>query len=258
MRSTVREEKIAQEFWTGTGLADRFPREIETAVALKLPLTLVKVPSVNVDSVRRWLVSRRLRASLPPEQHELMGCLVAFRGFGVAFINGSDPVEEQRLTVAHETAHFLEDYLRPRRELLAGLGEGISEVLDGARAPTAAERANAVLAHLRVGVHVHLLPRRDASGALESMIDIVEDRADRLGLELVAPRRRVLEACRAAGRSFQSPMELAAILSLRFGLPGHAFAAYLARPIGRTSVPSFFEDIRSVLTAAVQSPHGKR
>ena len=157
MNAVTRDERISREFWQGTGLAERFPREIETAVALKLPLTLVKLPQITTPAVRAWLDTRKLRATLPEESRELMGCLVAYRGFGVAFISGADAPEEQRLTVAHETAHFLQDYLLPRREILAAVGEPIADVLDGHRAPSWAERANAVLAHVRLGVHVHLL-----------------------------------------------------------------------------------------------------
>lgn len=250
MNTNSQLERIASEFWAGTGLGDRYPRCIETAVALKLPLTLVKVPAVNVNAVRRWLLQRGLHATLPVEPRDLMGCLVAYRGFGVAFICGSDPAEEQRLTVAHETAHFLEDYLRPRRDLLATLGEGIADVLDGLRVATPAERANAILAHVRVGVHVHLMPR----AVDDALVDAVEDRADRLGLELVAPRQRVLAVCREAAA--RTPIEIAAWLSLQFGLPGHAFASFLAPAPSRQVVPSFLADIRPAFAAA-QSRHGK-
>ena len=257
MKPTAREEMVVREFWTGTGLADCFPRDIETAVALKLPLTLVKVPLVNVHAVRQWLETRRLRAAIPPEPGELMGCLVAYRGFGVAFICGADSAEEQRLTVAHEAAHFLQDYLHPRREILAALGEGIAEVLDGHRPPTFAERANAVLSHLQVGVHVHLLPRNDTRGVTESLVEAVEDRADRLGLELVAPHKRVQEAYRAESGSSRQGTNIAAALGLQFGLPSYVFSSLTAQPTQRAPI-SFLDDIRFALAArAARPPYGK-
>ena len=89
-------ESIAREFWRGTNLDDKFPRDIEKAVALKLPLALVKMPRITVPDVRRWLYARRLRAQVPHDQRELMGCLVAYRGFGIAFVCGADPIDEQR------------------------------------------------------------------------------------------------------------------------------------------------------------------
>lgn len=116
-------EAIAREFWERTGLPDTFPRDIEKAVALTLPFALVKLPSITVPVIRRWLEARRLRAQIPNDQRDLMGCLVAHRGLGIAFVCGADPNEEQRLTVAHETSHFLRDYLLPRQQLLQTLGD---------------------------------------------------------------------------------------------------------------------------------------
>jgi hypothetical protein len=71
-------------------------------------------------------------------------------------------------------------------------------VLDGKRAPTASERANAVLSHVRIGPHVHLIPR-DGNDESDCEIAAAEDRADRLGLELVAPRTRPFGASRKSG-----------------------------------------------------------
>jgi len=65
MNAMKRDEQIAREFWQGTGLAERFPREIETAIALKLPLTLVKLPQITTPAVRLWLNSRK-----PPFPHQ--------------------------------------------------------------------------------------------------------------------------------------------------------------------------------------------
>lgn len=252
MTAMTRDELIAQEFWQGTGLVERFPREIETAVALKLPLTLVKLPLITTEAVHTWLDTRKLRATLPEEPRELMGCLVAYRGFGVAFISGADAPEEQRLTIAHETAHFLKDYLLPRREILAAVGESIAEVLDGHRAASWAERANAVLAHVRIGVHVHLLPRRTAGHLGESHLVAIEDHADALGLELVAPRTAVNRLAQRARAIRQPPSEMLRRLSGHFGLPDYAFTPLISRPARPTPI-SFLDDIRSNLIPRASS-----
>src|SRR6266705_3738521 len=131
MAMTKSHEAIAREFWAGAGLPDKFPRDIEKAVALSLPFALVKLPRVTVPAIRRWLQARRLRAQVPNDRRELMGCLVAYRGLGIAFVCGADSDEEQRLTVAHETSHFLRDYLLPRQQIIRALGDDISDVLDG-------------------------------------------------------------------------------------------------------------------------------
>ena len=116
-------EAIAREFWEGTGLAGTFPRDIERAIALKLPVALVKLSRLTVPAVHRWLEARHLLANVPNDGRELMGCLVAYRGLGIVFICGADSTDEQRLTVAHETGHFLRDYLLPRQQVLAGCGK---------------------------------------------------------------------------------------------------------------------------------------
>lgn len=81
MANAKNHELIARDFWQDTDLADRFPRDIEKAVALKLPLALVKLPKVTVPAIRRWLETRYMRAQVPHDRRELMGCLVAYRGF---------------------------------------------------------------------------------------------------------------------------------------------------------------------------------
>lgn len=240
-------EAIAHRFWSDTGLADVFPRDIEKAVALKLPLAIVKLPRVTVPVVRRWLQLRRVRAVVPDDRRDLMGCLVAYRGFGVAFISGADSGDEQRLTVAHETAHFLHDYMLPREQLISALGDEITSVLDGKRLPTAIERANAVLSHVRLGPHVHLLPRDSNANQEDAAVTNVEDRADGLGLELVAPGEEIANLVRAfAGRSIDEACDR---LAARFGLPRQIFHHMIRRPDSRRVV-SFLDDIRSAFTIA--------
>lgn len=239
-------EAIAREFWNVTGLEPVFPRDIEKAVALKLPLALVKLPRVTVPVVRRWLEERRLRARVPNDQRDLMGCLVAYRGLGIAFIAGADSAEEQRLTVAHETAHFLRDYLLPRQELLTELGHEVTDVLDGKRSPTPFERANAVLAHMRLGTHIHLMPRDGNDEESDPAVAAAEDRADGLGLELVAPRASILTFVRKASKANATQEETCATLSERFGLPQQVFQQFI-RPPEQHRIVSFLEDIRPAL-----------
>jgi hypothetical protein len=239
-------EAIAQGFWNGTRLGAAFPRDIEKAVALKLPLALVKLPRVTVPMIRHWLEERRLRARVPNDQRDLMGCLIAYRGLGIAFIAGADSAEEQRLTVAHETAHFLRDYLLPRQELLTELGDEVADVLDGKRLPTPFERANAVLSHMRLGAHVHLMPRGGDDEESDHAVAGAENRADGLGLELVAPRARILTFVRIASKTSVTPEDTCTVLSERFGLPRNVFQRFFdsSEP---DRIVSFLEDIRPAL-----------
>jgi hypothetical protein len=236
---SVRE--IAQEFWRGLPFAECFPRDIEKAIALKLPLALVKLPSIDVLRVREYLEARGVSAQLPSDRRKLMGCLVAFRGKGIVFVSGADPQEEQRLTIAHETGHFLRDYLVPRQQIITALGGTIAEVLDGERTATTAERVNAVLAHVRVGAHVHLLPRRSNRGSLA--VADAEVNSDVLGLELLAPHDQVRGFVGAGIQRNACSDEIVADLSGRYGAPQSAFFGFLPSPASRRVV-SFLQDIR--------------
>jgi hypothetical protein len=248
MTVTKNDASIAREFWARTALPDAFPRDIEKAVALTLPFALVKLPSITVPVVRRWLEARRLRAQIPNDPRDLMGCLVAHRGLGIAFVSGADPDEEQRLTVAHETSHFLRDYLLPRHQIIQALGSDIADVLDGRRPPTLQERANAVLSHVRVGAHVHLLPRNGEDESSDPVIAGAEDKADSLGLELVAPRDQILALLRQAHPACRDGDTLCTSLGTYFGLPTHAFRRFVEVP-AKPRIVSFLDDIRPALGA---------
>src|SRR5271165_602761 len=58
---------------------------------------------------------------------------------------------------------FLRHYWQPRREACLRLGEQITEVFDGRRAPTPEERLHALIARVPIGFHWHLM-QRDATG----------------------------------------------------------------------------------------------
>ena len=137
--------KAPADFWSGTNLADVYPRGIEQAIALKLPVTVVKLPAVTVQAVGRWLRRHQRRPAFPSYRSDLMGCLYADGGHGFIFVCGADEPEEQRFTLAHDTAHFLVDYWQPRLRVVGALGLSVIDVLDGRRPARTEERAAAVL-----------------------------------------------------------------------------------------------------------------
>jgi hypothetical protein len=240
-------EALAHAFWADTGRDSAFPREIESIVALKLPLAPVKLPRLNVPTVRRWLQQRGIAVALPADRRELCGCLVVHRGRGVIFICDADPPEEQRLTIAHEVAHFLVDYHVPRQQVIQALGEGIAQVLDGRRPPTLAERAAAILSHVHLGPHVHVLPRFGRREDADVAVGHAEDRAERLALELMAPQaciRAVLDALSA--RQTLTPAIASMALATHFGLPAYAFAEVVRRMLHRRSASALADIIAEI------------
>jgi hypothetical protein len=240
-------ETLAHEFWVGTGLQDTFPRNIERAIAMKLPLALVKLPQLNTKVIGQWLEQRCIITPLPLDQRDLLGGLIAYRGYGIIFVCGSDDLEEQRLTVVHEVAHFLVDYLHPRQQVIQALGEHIAAVLDGLRKATPSERAAAILSHLRLGAHAHLLPRPGKDEDAQWVVAAAEDRADRLARELVAPQERMHALLQdLSTRATVDSEHTCAALAAYFGLPPYAFDD-IFRTINQRRPVSFLADIREAL-----------
>lgn len=240
-------EHRAEQFWAETGLADGFPRDIEQAIPLKLPVSIVKLPVVTIRSIAQWLRRHNRSPVFPLYHRDLMGCLYADAGQGFIFVCSADEPEEQRFTLAHDAAHFLVDYWWPRQLVIQAMGSSIVEVLDGHRPADADERASAILAHLKLGAHWHLLPRQGNDPAGNRQIQSIEDRADDLGLELVAPRCRVLGLLgELPPRQRSQRNSVCRVLGNYFGLPGYVFEKEVTeRQDAQT--PSFLEDVRRVL-----------
>lgn len=216
---------IVDQFWRSQP-PDGFPRDVELHVLLNLPLAIVEVADLTVDDMRAHLgpEASRLLARLP--NRRVHACLLAYAGVGIVFVDGHDDPAERRLNLAHETVHFLLDYLRIRQRLAAH-DPALLEVMDGLRPPTPEEELGALLADVPLGVQTHLLERGAAGGHVARSTSAVEDRAEMVAWELLAPRNAVL-----AATTERDAASLTSVLVHDFGLPGGvaaAYAAFLAR-----------------------------
>ncbi len=233
----------AEHFWARAGRSEPFPRDLETTVSWALPVAIVKLPRLTLGQTRVWMTSRGVCPPVATADRPLRACLVARAGRGMVLLEGSDPADERRMSLAHEVAHFLLDYLGPREKALKALGEGARGLLDGVRAPTPEERLAGVLADLNLGTYTHLIERSGA-GAVDHMAVIEsEDRADRLALELLAPRQAVL--ARLAGQlptreASGAAVEAAQRVLIRdFGLPlvpARRYAEVVVAGVGPRSI----------------------
>ena len=214
----------ASVFWAESGVASAPPADIETAVLWALPLGVFRVPRLGIGAMREALRERDIHVAVEGER-SLHACLVARGGRGLVLLDGGDPPDEQRFSLAHEAAHFMLDYLEPRRRALAKFGPVITDVLDGLRRPKPAERADALLTGVSLGVHVHLMPRgpRGEIGCFATVC--AEQAADRLAFELLAPLQTVCEAVPADA----SVVAVAELLESMFGLPSGPARYYAAR-----------------------------
>jgi len=203
---------------------------LELSVCWGLPITVVTLPELSIFVVHRWLAEQGVLRDVSHTDRPLRACLAAIRGVGFVFLNGTDSDVERRFSLAHEIAHFIIDYERPRSDAMAVFGEGILPVLNGDRPPTVDERLGGALRGVRLGNFDHLLDR-DADGAVGSLRVLqAEDDADRLALELLAPRAEVLSRMKHEGCSSHQEVlqQFANLLSGDFGLP-RAVAVQYAR-----------------------------
>lgn len=224
----------AERFWARAGQSGPFPRELERAVnSIPLPLAIIKLPNLWLSTVEKWLRLHNITSITCGTDRPLCGFTAAYAGKGMIFLDGSDPPQELRFTLAHEVAHFLVDYLRARESLVAKLGPEIASVLDGFRRPTKEERIDAALAGTCLGVHTHLLDRQ--GDEMPAGIAAVESRADRFALELLAPATEVFRRLtpRVRSRSYGSRVRsVTRVLTMNFDIPhsiASGYAAYLCR-----------------------------
>lgn len=220
--------ELAAEFWAAAGAEEPFPRQLLRPALRALQLDVVQLPALSVAGVLDWLRRRRVALPLVGPDRALRGCLVAGRGHGVIFIDGDDRSEEQRFSLAHEVAHFLRDYLQPRRRAEARIGPQVRAVFDGERPPTPEERLHGLLGAVKVGFHTHLMAR-DPAGRPDEATTASERDADRLACELLAPAAAVL--ARLASSPKGDPYRfLVRVLGEEFGLPeapARRYAAWL-------------------------------
>jgi IrrE N-terminal-like domain len=231
--------RVVEEFWEALPYgAESFPRNLVDSASLALPVAIRDLPCLSLSNVKQWLRARSIPDPIEGPDRRLRGCLLAYGGHGFVLIDGSDPDDERRFTIAHELAHFLLDYQDPRRRAIEVLGEEISPVLDNARLPTRIERLHAILSEVPIGLHIDMMERTAASGYSTHTVLTAEHRADRLALELLAPAADAWSIISALPPGSYTTLlrqsELA--LTRRYGLPqeqARSYAAWLLKKAGR-------------------------
>ena len=188
---------IAKEFWRQVGFESQPPYDIQGAVNLILPVDIICLSELSIRKIDLWLKSRGISIPIEIGDRALHGFILAFKGSGFIFINGTDHEDERRYTIAHEVSHFILDYKIPRDKAAEKLGAGILEVLDGQREATTAERIDGILSSISVRPFTHLLEKSGDGSFISSDVFDAENDADSLALELLAPASVVIRETRS-------------------------------------------------------------
>lgn len=225
-------EQLANTFWKSAGEYRNFPRNIEQAILWVFPLAIIKLPRLGLASIRRWLEARDLGMPYSGTERRIRACLLARCGNGIIFIDGADPEDERRFSLAHEIAHYLLDYHIKRQEIIKVLGCQIVEVLDGKREATIEERLTGILSGMTVGPFMHLMDR-DKRGNIDGRFILdVEDAVERFALELTAPRRvteRFLDQYFPGWFNHDNQANAVTLsVSEYFGIPQRILSAYIS------------------------------
>jgi hypothetical protein len=212
-----------------------------------MPLTVEPIAQLTVTKVCQWLQRNGISQSLSTCDRRLRGCLTADGGHGAIFLDAADPEDEQRFSLAHELAHFLRDYWRPRQLAIQRLGAQALDVLDGQRSPIPHERLGALLAGVPLEFHMHLMDRDAERRPVDFESDVAERCADRLGCELLAPAEHVAVVHAAAG-SEQSVTLLVERLCGYYRLPKLEATRYAGQLLGESQpVEGWLQSLRKSL-----------
>lgn len=244
INNTVYIENIAQGFWLLVDGPPNYPRDMQDAITFTLPLEIHGVAKLRVSNIVVWAQRAAIAHNISGKDRDLHGCLLAQRGIGVIFYDTNDTPDEQRVTLAHELAHFLVDYDAPRKRAIAIFGPAILPVLDGDRSPTIAERLHAALSTTHLGTMCHVMERPDEGIPSTDVLDI-EDRADRLALELLAPASLLQEQMRQSSlHGFRTRLAfLTQHLLATHGLPERIASSYARYILHQLGEPTFRDQL---------------
>lgn len=239
--TSKRLEDLAEAFWGAVNADATFPRELEAVISSVKPVTIRALSPLTPCRITDWLRTHRCPFPLATPERFLNGCLVGRDGEAFLFVDAELKADDRRMIVAHEFAHFLAEYDAPRQSLLDRLGPALLEVFDGARAPTPAEEIEASLAGIKLGTHVHYMDRHP-DGTYSEPTSKVEQTANDLALELLAPWRTVLDLMRKKGPPPLAAPPWVEVLEQNFGLPASWAIPYGARLLKRAEADRSFSD----------------
>jgi hypothetical protein len=233
---------LAADFWDRAGQPPPYPRNLEDVILLTTPVWVVRLEGLRPSGARLWLHRRGLELPLTVAERALDGCILAFRGRAVILLEATLDPEYDRVILAHEFAHYLAEYERPRLQIVRRLGEGVLPLLDGQRPATTPEVLAGTLAGVPLEAHMHFMERTFDPRCLAETAR-VERVANELACELLAPRQDVCEGMSRRGRLTAEPGPWQQLLTECFGFCLPWAEAYATRLIAWMNRQRSFTDI---------------
>ncbi len=228
-------EDLATKFWQGLDLADMFPRPLEEIILQQQQIPLISLDRLSPRVINNWFSKRNFSFPFETKERRLNGCFLACRGHSFIFVDDSLGEADRRLIVAHEFAHYLTEFLYPRRRAIRCLSESVVDIFDAKRTASPGEKLAAALTGISLEVYVHYMDRSE-EGTYSEATTAVEEIANVLALELIAPWRSVLQD---AKQVYSQPGvdDFVHILEEQFGVPNSWAQPYgkrLARQASRS------------------------
>lgn len=173
--------ELARAFWQYTEPTNDLREAIRNA---PFDLAILERPQLRLALVQDYLRKAGIRDTGGWEDRPLRACLVAQPSGGLIFLDQDDPGDEQRFSLAHELAHYLRHSWQPqeRTKLLLGGATRLTR-------PT--QRLVAFLRGVTPESFAHLMARFPEGMCPDTRR--LEQEADTLAVELLAPQERVRE-----------------------------------------------------------------
>lgn len=214
-------------FWSRCDEPEPFPRTLERAILLAFPVTIIKLPRLQLSQIETWFAQRNTKYQFGCASRAVRGCLIAYGGKGFIFVDSTDSPDEQRFTISHEISHFLIEYWIPRQKAILKFGQNITEVLDGFCKPSIEQRVHAFLGGIHLGIYSELMSRTDSAESAQTGIWDAESRADRIAMALLAPPQSVIEKTDVSAAKYAERLQnITQVLTDEFGLPASVAGLY--------------------------------
>ncbi len=215
-----------------TGASETEPLDIRTLLPRYYPVTFIGLAGLRVHAIGEWLNRRQIlspKSLVMCRDRSLRGGIFAENGVACIFYDADDSEDDVRYTLTHEAGHYLQDYLYPREEVVAQLGENVRAILDGLRLPTLEERVNSLLAQTSLYQLTHLMAREDNSPQSSQEVLLREAEADAFACETLASRTAIESQFAWTGEPDSDKARLINLLQSHFRLPRTYAIAYAER-----------------------------